>query len=206
MVNHNKQRKEIHMNRIIGGILTCIKGLVSNRLYSLPSLTNRHMPWSERTVVFRVWNRGYSYHLGNRSLWCYTHDANPLHTAEVESTVVPVSVIEQAREFSENALDTVKEVQELGLKLRDLEVTKEFKILKNALQIMAIKQADKNDKMPNQDTAWVHGMGIMHDPDHKTDTRDWLDYADHTAACAKVTLLWEIIEMIEKQEKERSKS
>ena len=53
--------------------------LLDNRLYRVPSLTNKHMSWSERTVIFRIWNRAYSYHLGNRTLWCYSHDDNPLH-------------------------------------------------------------------------------------------------------------------------------
>ena len=70
-------------------ILKVAKVLACNKLYALPSLTNKHMAWSNRTVLFRIGSRNFSFHLGSRSLksadlecpWCYASE-NKAFTAD----------------------------------------------------------------------------------------------------------------------------
>lgn len=71
-------------------ILKVVKVLACNKLYAIPRLMNTQYPWRDRTVLFRIGSRNFSFHLGSRSLksadlqcpWCYASNDNKAFTAE----------------------------------------------------------------------------------------------------------------------------
>ena len=74
---------------VVSFVRKVAKVLACNRLYALPRVTNKHMALKDRTLLFRIGNRNFSFHIGSRSLksadrecpWCYASE-NKAFTAD----------------------------------------------------------------------------------------------------------------------------
>ena len=75
---------------VVSFVRKVAKVLACNRLYALPRVTNKQMLLKDRTILFRIGNRNFSFHIGSRSLksadqecpWCYASEDNKAFTAD----------------------------------------------------------------------------------------------------------------------------
>ena len=73
---------EVVLLDVVSFVRKVAKVLACNKLYALPRFTNTHLALKDRTILFRIGIRNFSFHVGNKSLksadltcpWCYAAD------------------------------------------------------------------------------------------------------------------------------------